>query len=78
MFHRTAVHLEAHLAFYTTALFNVLISMDRHMHPDHAFRISIADFSLWLAPLVTTGKYLSTYLNVMVPKILVDAICLMR
>lgn len=77
MFHRTTVHLEAHLA-YTAALFNVLISLDRHLHPDHAFKISIADFSSWLALLVVTGKYLSTYLNVIVPKILVDAICQTR
>jgi hypothetical protein len=45
MFHRTAVHLEARLA-YTAAMFNVLISLDRQLHPDHAFKISIAEFSL--------------------------------
>jgi hypothetical protein len=34
MFHRTARHLEARLA-YTAAMFNVLIGLDRHIHPDH-------------------------------------------
>lgn len=45
MFHRTAVHLEARLA-YTAAMFNVLIGLDRQFHPDHAFKLSIAEFSL--------------------------------
>lgn len=45
MFHRTAAHLEARLA-YTAAMFNVLIGLDRHLHPDHAFKLSIAEFSL--------------------------------
>jgi hypothetical protein len=45
MFHRTAAHLEARLA-YTAAMFNVLIGLDRQFHPDHAFKLSIADFSL--------------------------------
>jgi hypothetical protein len=45
MFHRTAAHLEARLA-YTAAMFNVLIALDRALHPDHAFKISIAEFSL--------------------------------
>jgi len=45
LFHRTAAHLEAHLA-YTAAMFNVLIGLDRQLHPDHAFKLSIAEFSL--------------------------------
>jgi hypothetical protein len=45
MFHRTAAHLEPRLA-YTAAMFNVLIGLDRHLHPDHAFKLSIAEFSL--------------------------------
>lgn len=45
MFHRTAAYLESRLA-YTAAMFNVLISLDRRLHPDHAFKLSIADFSL--------------------------------
>ena len=45
MFHRTAHHLQARLA-YTAAMFNVLIGLDRQLHPDHPFRISIAQFSL--------------------------------
>jgi len=45
MFHRTAAHLEPRLA-YTAAMFNVLIGLDRQLHPDHAFKLSIADFSL--------------------------------
>lgn len=45
MFHRTAAHLEARLA-YTAAMFNVLIGLDRQLHPDHAFKLSIAEFSL--------------------------------
>ena len=45
MFHRTAAHLEARLA-YTVAMFNVLIALDRQLHPDHAFKLSIAEFSL--------------------------------
>jgi hypothetical protein len=45
MFHRTAAHLEARLA-YTAAMFNVLTSLDRQLHPDHAFTLSIAEFSL--------------------------------
>lgn len=45
MFHRTAAHLEARLA-YTAAMFNVLIELDRQLHPDHAFTLSIAEFSL--------------------------------
>jgi hypothetical protein len=45
MFQRTAHHLQAHLA-YTAAMFNVLIGLDRHLHPDDPFRISIAEFSL--------------------------------
>lgn len=45
MFHRTVVHLETRLA-YTAAMFNVLIGLDRQLHPDHAFKLSIAEFSL--------------------------------
>lgn len=45
MFHRKAAHLEARLA-YTAAMFNVLIGLDRQLHPDHAFKLSIAAFSL--------------------------------
>ena len=45
MFHRTAHHLRARLA-YTAAMFNVLIGLDRHLHPDDPFRTSIAEFSL--------------------------------
>jgi hypothetical protein len=45
MFHRTATHLEAHLA-YMAAMFNVLLGLDRQLHPDHAFKLSIAEFSL--------------------------------
>lgn len=45
MFHRTAAHLEARLA-YTAAMFNVLIQLDRQVHPDHQFTLSIAEFSL--------------------------------
>lgn len=45
MFHRTAHHLEARLA-YTAAMFNVLIGLDRQFHPDHAFTLSLAEFSL--------------------------------
>jgi hypothetical protein len=45
MFHRTARHLEAHLA-YVAAMFNVLIGLDRQLHPDHQFTLSIAEFSL--------------------------------
>lgn len=45
MFHRTAAHLEARLA-YTAAMFNVLIGLDRQLHPDHKFSLSIAEFSL--------------------------------
>jgi hypothetical protein len=45
MFHRTAAHLETRLA-YTAAMFNVLIGLDRQLHPDHAFKLSIAEFSL--------------------------------
>lgn len=45
MFHRTAAYLEARLA-YTAAMFNVLVALDRQLHPDHAFTLSIAEFSL--------------------------------
>ncbi|HEX2908673.1 MAG TPA: hypothetical protein VHO69_17505 [Phototrophicaceae bacterium] len=45
MFHRTAHHLQARLA-YTAAMFNVLIALDRQLHPDDPFRTSIAEFSL--------------------------------
>jgi hypothetical protein len=45
MFHRTVHHLQARLA-YTAALFNVLITLDRQLHPDDPFRTCIADFSL--------------------------------
>jgi hypothetical protein len=45
MFHRTAAHLETRLA-YTAAMFNVLIGLDRQLHPDHTFKLSIAEFSL--------------------------------
>ncbi len=45
MFHRTARHLEARLA-YRAAMFNVLIGLDRQRHPDHSFTLSIAELSL--------------------------------
>jgi len=45
MFHRTAAHLEARLA-YTAAMLNVLIGLERQIQPYHAFTLSIADFSL--------------------------------
>ena len=45
MFHRTVAHLEARLA-YTAAMFNVLTRLARQLHPDHAFKLSIAEFSL--------------------------------
>jgi hypothetical protein len=45
MFHRTAHHLQARLA-YLAAMFNVLIGLNRHLHPDDPFHISIAQFSL--------------------------------
>ena len=45
MFHRTTAHLEARLA-YTAAMFNVLIGLHRQFHADHAFKLSIAEFSL--------------------------------
>jgi hypothetical protein len=45
MFHRTAAHLEARLA-YTAAMFNVLLHLFRQLHPDDAFKLSIAEFSL--------------------------------
>jgi len=45
MFHRAAAYIEAHLA-YTAAMFTVLIGLDRQLHPDHAFTLSIAEFSL--------------------------------
>jgi hypothetical protein len=45
MFHRTAAHLESRLA-YTAAMFNVVIGLDRQLHPDHAFKLRIAEFSL--------------------------------
>ena len=45
MSHRTAVHLEARLA-YTAAMFNVLLHLFWQMHPDDAFKLSIAEFSL--------------------------------
>jgi len=45
MFHRTAHHLQARLA-YTAAMFNVLIGLDRQLHPHDPFRTSLAQFSL--------------------------------
>ena len=45
MFHWTAAHLEARFA-YTAAMFNVLVGLDHQWHPDHAFKLSIAEFSL--------------------------------
>ncbi len=45
MFHRSAHHLQARLA-YMAAMFNVLIGLDRHLHPEDPFHISIAQFSL--------------------------------
>ena len=45
MFHRTAHHLQARLA-YTAAMFNVLLALSRELHPDDPFRTSIAEFSL--------------------------------
>jgi hypothetical protein len=43
--HRTAQHLHARLAD-TAALFNLLIGLDRQLHPDDPFRTRIAAFSL--------------------------------
>ncbi len=45
MFHRTAHHLQARFA-YCAAMFNVLLRLGRHLHPDDPFRTSIAEFSL--------------------------------
>ena len=45
MFHRTARHLEARLS-YMAAMFNVLIGLNRHLHPDYKFTLSLAEFSL--------------------------------
>ena len=45
IFHRTADYITARLA-YTAAMFNVLTGLDRQLHPDHAFKLSIAEFSL--------------------------------
>lgn len=45
MFHRTAQHLQARLA-YCAAMFNVLLRLGRQLHPDDPFRTSIAEFSL--------------------------------
>jgi hypothetical protein len=45
MLHRAAAYIEARLA-YTAAMFTVLIGLDRQLHPDHAFKLSIAEFSL--------------------------------
>ena len=45
MFHRSAAHLEARVA-YTAAMFNTLIGLDRQLHPHNAFKLSIAEFSL--------------------------------
>ncbi len=45
MLHRTPHHLQARLA-YTAAMFNVLITLDRQLHPDDPFRTCIAQFSL--------------------------------
>ena len=45
MFHRTAAHLEARLA-YTAAMFNVLLHLFRQVHSDDPFKLSIAEFSL--------------------------------
>ena len=45
MFHRTTHHLQARLA-YTAALLNVLLGLERQLHPDDPFRTSIAEFSL--------------------------------
>jgi hypothetical protein len=42
--HRTAHHPQAHLA-YTAATFNVLIPLDRQLHPDAIFHTSITAFS---------------------------------
>jgi len=45
MFHRTAAHLEAHLA-YTAAMFNVVLHLVRQLHSDDPFKLSLAEFSL--------------------------------
>jgi len=45
MFHRTAHHLQVRLA-YTAAMFNVLIGLERQLHPDDPFRTRLAEFSL--------------------------------
>ena len=45
MFHHTAAYIEARLA-YTAAMFNVVLGLDRQEHPDHALKLSNAEFSL--------------------------------
>src|SRR5258708_25269171 len=45
MLHRTPHHLQARLA-YTAAMFNVLITLDRHLHPSDPSLTCIAHFSL--------------------------------
>ena len=39
IFHRTAAYLESRLA-YAAAVYSVLSGLDRHLHPDYAFKIS--------------------------------------
>jgi hypothetical protein len=45
LFHRTATHLEVRLT-YTAAMFNVLLRLFWQLHPEQAFKLSIAEFSL--------------------------------
>ncbi len=46
IFHRTATHLEARLA-YTAAMFNTLLALFHQLHPEaDPFKLSIAEFSL--------------------------------
>jgi len=45
IFHRTAAYIDTRLA-YTAAMFNVVLGLDRREHPDHALKLSIAEFSL--------------------------------
>ena len=46
IYHRATAYIEAHLA-YLVAMFNVLLALYHHLHPDQpAHKMSIAEFSL--------------------------------
>lgn len=45
MFHRTTAYLYVRLASIAV-MSNVLVALDHQLHPDHAFALSIAEFSL--------------------------------